>query len=77
MCQSTVEDSVFILNMATQILRKRGHTVETAANGSAGLSRLEAVCATDDDFDLVLCDFQMPVLLSVSQCVFCIECTWY
>jgi CheY-like chemotaxis protein len=47
--------------MATQILRKRGHTVETAANGSAGLDRLAAVCASNDDFDLVLCDFQMPV----------------
>ena len=56
-----VEDSVFILNMATQILRKRGHAVETATNGSAGLDRLEAVCGTAEDFDLVLCDFQMPV----------------
>ena len=47
--------------MASQILRKRGHKVETAVNGSAGWDRLTAVCETGDDFDLVLCDFQMPV----------------
>ena len=63
-----VEDSAFILKMATQMLVKMGHKVETAANGSIGLDRLSKVHDTSDDFDLVLCDFQMPVRLS--SCTF-------
>jgi CheY-like chemotaxis protein len=56
--------------MAQQMLRQRGHAVETASNGSAGLDRLAAVCGADDDFDLVLCDFQMPVRARCFRCVF-------
>ena len=61
-----MEDSAFILKMATQMLVKMGHHVETAANGSIGLDLLTRVLGTSDDFDLVLCDFQMPVRLSPS-----------
>jgi CheY-like chemotaxis protein len=43
------------------MLTASGHAVESAPNGSAGLSRLTAVLGTPDDFDVVLCDFQMPV----------------
>jgi CheY-like chemotaxis protein len=56
-----VEDSAFIVKMATRMLTAGGHAVESAPNGSAGLARLTAVIGATDDFDLVLCDFQMPV----------------
>ncbi len=36
-------------------------SVEAAANGSEGLTRLTAAIGTAADFDFVLCDFQMPV----------------
>ncbi len=43
------------------MLAARGHEVESALNGSEGLKRLAAVMGTARDFDIVLCDFQMPV----------------
>ena len=47
--------------MAVRMLTASGHAVESAPNGSAGLTRLTAVLGSADDFDVVLCDFQMPV----------------
>jgi CheY-like chemotaxis protein len=56
-----VEDSRLIVQLVVRMLSARGHAVESAANGSEGLARLTAVMGTAADFDLVLCDFQMPV----------------
>ena len=39
------------------LLRRDGHTVETAANGRLGLARLHVY-----DYDLILCDMRMPEL---------------
>ncbi len=58
---STVDDSPFIVKLAARMLTASGHTVESAPNGSAGLARLTTVFGTPSDFDVVLCDFQMPV----------------
>jgi CheY-like chemotaxis protein len=57
-----VEDSPFIVKLTTRMLTSQGHAVESALNGSAGLDRLRAVFGTNADFDLVLCDFQMPIM---------------
>lgn len=57
-----VEDSPFIVKLTTRMLASQGHAVESALNGSTALDRLRAVFGTRDDFDLVLCDFQMPVM---------------
>ena len=62
-----VEDSPFIVTMATRMLIKLGHHVESASNGSIGLEKLKAVHGTEADFDLVLCDFQMPVRACLAQ----------
>ena len=61
----TVDDSPFIVKLAVRMLTAGGHAVESAPNGSAGLARLTAVLGTPDDFDVVLCDFQMPVRAGV------------
>ena len=58
----SVDDAPFIVTMAKRMLEKMGHIVESASNGSLGLNRLSEVLGTDADFDLVLCDFQMPVM---------------
>jgi CheY-like chemotaxis protein len=48
--------------MTKRVLEKKGHIVESASNGSLGLSMLMETHGTGSDFDLVLCDFQMPVM---------------
>jgi two-component system cell cycle response regulator CpdR len=58
---NAVEDSAFIAKLVVRMLSARGHTVESASNGSEGLARLTAAFGTAADFDFVLCDFQMPV----------------
>jgi hypothetical protein len=50
------------------MLAARGHEVESALNGSEGLKRLAAVMGTAHDFDIVLCDFQMPVRFRFPTC---------
>ncbi len=50
--------------MVVRMLSARGHAIESASNGSAGLKRLTDVLGSALDFDCVLCDFQMPVLCS-------------
>jgi DNA-binding NtrC family response regulator len=39
------------------LLRRDGHTIETAANGRLALAKLQA-----QTFDLILCDLRMPEL---------------
>lgn len=45
--------------MTSRALKAKGHHVEVADNGSLGLEKLTK---NYDDFDLVLCDLQMPVM---------------
>ena len=57
-----IEDSLSIVKITTRLLVTKGHIVESAINGSIGLDRLIEVFGTDDDFDMVLSDLQMPVM---------------
>ncbi|MBF0548993.1 MAG: response regulator, partial [Deltaproteobacteria bacterium] len=50
-----VEDNPVNLKLASHILKKRGHTLDTARTG---LEALEAL--TKNSFDLILMDVQMP-----------------
>ena len=57
-----IEDSLSIVKITTRLLTTKGHVVESAINGSIGLNRLMEVYDTEDDFDVVLSDLQMPVM---------------
>ncbi|MBR9908738.1 MAG: DUF4154 domain-containing protein [Gammaproteobacteria bacterium] len=52
-----VEDGVINQKVATDLLTKRGHSVELAQNGQEALDALER-----ESFDVVLMDVQMPVM---------------
>lgn len=52
-----VEDTRANQELASRILRKRGHTVEISQNGEEALEAIRA-----QDFDVVLMDVQMPVM---------------
>lgn len=52
-----VEDNHISQILAVNLLKKHGHSVQTANNGQEALDKLE-----QDDFDLVLMDCQMPIL---------------
>jgi CheY-like chemotaxis protein len=63
-----VDDALSILKVAGKSLTLKGHSVETAQNGSIALERLKkSLIASADkaghrDFDFVLIDLQMPVM---------------
>jgi signal transduction histidine kinase/PleD family two-component response regulator len=50
-----VDDEVSIANALARLLRRDGHTVETAANGQQALARLQ-----ERTYDLILSDWRMP-----------------
>jgi CheY-like chemotaxis protein len=52
-----VEDEPAIARALAQVLRRDGHTVDTAANGRLALAQVAA-----QPYDLVLCDLRMPEL---------------
>ena len=52
-----VDDEPGIARALAQLLRRDGHTVDTAANGRLALAKVEAQA-----YDLVLCDLRMPDL---------------
>jgi two-component system CheB/CheR fusion protein len=56
-----VEDNEVNRVVVERLLRKRGHTVESAENGAAALEKLAAA-----RFDLVLMDVRMPVMDGVT-----------
>ena len=56
-----IEDSLSILKVVAQMLRSKGHHVDTATNGSLGLDRL-ILGHAQNEFDVCLCDLQMPVM---------------
>ena len=59
-----VDDSFSILKLSGNMLRKQGHTVTEALNGSEALSILDKVRNDEDakPFDIVLMDLHMPVM---------------
>ncbi len=52
-----IDDEPGITSALAYLLRRDGHTVETAANGRLGLARLK-----ERTYDLILCDLRMPEL---------------
>jgi CheY-like chemotaxis protein len=52
-----IEDNLASRELATYLLSKRGHAVESAENGAQGLGAAERMQP-----DLILCDLQMPEL---------------
>lgn len=52
-----VDDKPSILTALTRLLRRDGHTVDTAANGRLALMQLQA-----HTYDLILSDLRMPEL---------------
>jgi CheY-like chemotaxis protein len=52
-----IDDDARAVRALRHLLRRDGHTVETAANGRLGLAKLHV-----DDYDLMLCDLRMPEL---------------
>jgi CheY-like chemotaxis protein len=52
-----VDDEPGITRALTYLLRRDGHTVETAANGRLALKKCQ-----DQDYTLILCDLRMPEL---------------
>jgi CheY-like chemotaxis protein len=52
-----VDDEPGIVRALTFLLRRDGHTVETAANGYLALAKCQ-----EQDYDMILCDLRMPEL---------------
>jgi two-component system NtrC family sensor kinase len=52
-----IDDDARAVPALQHLLRRDGHTVETAANGHLGLAKLHVY-----DYDLMLCDLRMPDL---------------
>jgi CheY-like chemotaxis protein len=52
-----IDDEQSFVSGLAQILRRDGYTVDTAENGTAGLTQLQAHC-----YDVLLCDLRMPGL---------------
>ena len=52
-----VDDEASIRSALAHLLRRDGHTVETATNGVLALEKLQS-----RSFDLILCDLRMPEL---------------
>jgi CheY-like chemotaxis protein len=52
-----VDDEASIRSALASLLRRDGHTVETATNGVLALEKLQS-----RRFDLILCDLRMPEL---------------
>ena len=57
-----VEDSPTIAKMTSMLLKKMGFHVSTAENGHIGLNMMMSADEEKKKYDLVLMDFQMPVM---------------
>ena len=56
-----VEDTASVLKVCKRFLEKAGHVVETALNGNQCLEKLKV---GHTNYDLVISDIQMPVMVS-------------
>ena len=56
-----VDDSPSILRVVSRLLQMNGHIVKTASNGFIGLKILKDAY-TNQEFDMILTDLQMPVM---------------
>jgi CheY-like chemotaxis protein len=54
-----VEDNMINRKVATKLIEKSGYTVDCALNGVEALKRIKK---TDEPYDLILMDCQMPVM---------------
>ena len=61
-----VDDDRAVREMAAEMLRERGHTVVTAADGAEALAVLDGPGAHERPFDLMLVDYVMPGMTGVS-----------
>jgi two-component system, NtrC family, sensor kinase len=52
-----IDDEIWIRDVAAEVLRGEGYTVETAESGEDGLGKLREAA-----YDLVVCDWKMPGL---------------
>jgi CheY-like chemotaxis protein len=54
-----VDDEKYLLDMMSHFLKKKGHSVEKAANGKEGL---EVYKKFPNEFDIIVTDLKMPVM---------------
>ena len=57
-----VDDSPTILKMSALMLRKLGHDVQSAENGAIAVKMVEERLKSNQKFDVILMDLQMPVM---------------
>jgi CheY-like chemotaxis protein/two-component sensor histidine kinase len=57
-----IDDDVLIRDLVTEMLKRDGHSVETAENGQVGLNTFRAAARLGEPFDAVIVDFGMPYL---------------
>jgi PAS domain S-box-containing protein len=57
-----VDDEPAIRRVFHRYLARRGHRVDTAAEGGEAIQLLRAAAAADDDYDVVVSDLRMPGL---------------
>ena len=57
------EDNAVNQQLAVQLLKRHGHTVQIVENGREAVETVER-----DEFDLVLMDVQMPVMGGLEAC---------
>jgi CheY-like chemotaxis protein/class 3 adenylate cyclase len=55
-----VDDSAAVRHLVADCLRRQGFRIETAIDGEDGLEKAIAVAGTEEAFDLVLTDYDMP-----------------
>jgi CheY-like chemotaxis protein len=57
-----VDDSPPILKMSTLMLKRLGHSVDTAENGAVAVKKVEEQYSLGTPYDVILMDLQMPVM---------------
>jgi len=57
-----IEDDVASRELFAYLLETAGYAVRCAANGAQGLAAAQALAASEQTPDLIVCDLQMPVL---------------
>ena len=63
-----VDDDPIFLEITSRILGKAGHVVSTAGDGAEALTAVRKAAGTADAFQLVLTDWEMPVMNGPDLC---------